>query len=97
MVRHKIPVIAVIGNDASWQQIAREQVDIFETSLGTDLVYTAYEKVVEGYGAVGLLLESPENITAVLEKAKETVKEGRPVLINVKIGTTDFRKGSISM
>ena len=35
--RHKLPVIAVIGNDASWAQIARDQVAILGSSLGTDL------------------------------------------------------------
>ena len=29
-VRHEIPIIAVIGNDASWEQIARAQRELFK-------------------------------------------------------------------
>ena len=32
-----------------------------------------------------------------LPKAKEDAKNGFPVLVNVRIGKTDFRKGSISV
>jgi len=97
MVRHHIPVIGIIGNDASWQQIAREQVDMFESSLATDLDYTAYEKVVEGYGGRGIAIEQMDEAREQLLRAMELVKEGKPVLVNVKIGKTEFRKGSISM
>ena len=38
MVRHNIPVIAVIGNDAGWTQIAREQVPMFNSSTACDLL-----------------------------------------------------------
>ena len=53
-VRHGVAPIAVIGNDASWMQIAREQVEVLGTSLGTDLRRSDYHKVAEGYGGVGL-------------------------------------------
>ena len=43
--RHNLPIIAVIGTDASWAQIAREQVNIFGTALGTELVRTEIEKI----------------------------------------------------
>lgn len=34
--RHKLPVVAIIGNDACWSQIAREQVPMFgsDTAVG---------------------------------------------------------------
>lgn len=31
------PVIALVGNDACWSQIAREQVPMFGSSIGCDL------------------------------------------------------------
>lgn len=97
MARHGLPVIAVVGNDASWAQIAREQVEILGSSLGTDLARTNYHVVAEGFGGVGFCVEEPEQLESTLQKAKEAAKNGRPVLINVMIGKTDFRKGSISM
>lgn len=36
-VRHKLPVIGIIGNDACWTQIAREQVPLFKTAVACDL------------------------------------------------------------
>ncbi|OLS16829.1 MAG: Acetolactate synthase large subunit IlvG [Candidatus Heimdallarchaeota archaeon LC_2] len=96
-VRHELPIIALLGNDASWQQIAREQVELFEDPIGTKLRYTEYHKVVIGFGGKGFLLDNEENIVDVLKKAKRSSSKGNPVLINALIGKTDFRKGSISM
>lgn len=96
-VRHGLPVIAVVGNDASWTQIARDQVVFLKDDVGTVLARTAYHEVAKGYGAEGLLLDDPEKIDEVFAEAKRLAKSGRPVLINVHIGSTDFRKGSLSM
>jgi thiamine pyrophosphate-dependent acetolactate synthase large subunit-like protein len=95
--RHGIPVIAVVGNDAGWTQIAREQVEILKDDVGTVLARTDYHKVAEGYGGRGLLLTRGEDIPAVLEDAVRTARAGTPVLINVHLARTEFRKGSISM
>lgn len=95
--RHGIPVIAVVGNDAGWTQIAREQVDILGDEVGTVLARTEYHKVAEGYGGKGFLLDEPGQMAGVLAEARETARAGRPVLINAHLGETDFRKGSISM
>jgi acetolactate synthase-like protein len=96
-VRHGVAAIAVIGNDMSWSQIAREQVDILGTTLGCDLRRTDYHKVAEGYGGVGLVLSDPARVDATLAEAKSIAKTGRPVCINVHLRKSDFRKGSISM
>lgn len=90
-------MIAIIGNDASWAQIAREQVVILGSSLGTDLARSNYHVVAEGYGGVGLCVDDPAQVKGVLKQAQEIAKNGRPVLINAMIGRTAFRKGSISM
>ncbi len=96
-VRHGLGVIAVVGNDASWAQIAREQVEILEDDVGTVLRRTDYHRVAEGYGGVGLKIERPAQVEEILAKAKAEARKGRPVLINALLGKTDFRKGSISM
>jgi acetolactate synthase-1/2/3 large subunit len=96
-VRHGVAPIAVIGNDASWMQIAREQVEVLGTTLGCDLRRTDYHKVAEGYGGVGLVLTDASRIDGVLAEAKAIARTGRPVCINVHLRKTDFRKGSISM
>ncbi len=96
-VRHGLGLVAVVGNDASWAQIAREQVEILEDDVGTVLLRTAYHKVAEGYGGVGYKLERPEDAAEILRAAKADARGGRPVLVNALLGQTDFRKGSISM
>ena len=96
-VRHGLPVIAVIGTDASWNQIARDQHTLLGDDCGTVLRRTDYQKVAEGYGGVGLLVKDPADVPRVLAEAKEHAKNGRPVCINAWIGATDFRKGSLSI
>ena len=96
-VRHNVPVIAVVGNDAGWTQIAREQVEILKDDVGTVLRYTDYHIVAEGFGAKGLLLKSKRDIAKTIKTAREAAGKGTPVLINAHLDKTDFRKGSISM
>ena len=97
MVRHKIPVIAVIGNDAGWTQIARDQVEYLKDDVATVLRYSDYHGVAEGLGARGFLIQRPEQVEGVLRQAMEASRSGTPVLINAWIGKTQFRKGSISV
>ena len=96
-VRLGLAPIAVIGTDASWQQIARDQVVILGSDVGTVLRRTDYQTVAAGYGGVGLLLTDPSRIDAVLDEAKRLAAEGTPVCINVHLAESDFRKGSISI
>lgn len=96
-VRFGLAPIAVIGTDASWAQIAREQVEILGTPLGTELRRTEYHKVAEGYGGEGILVTDNDDIDEALEKAKKLSAEGKPVVINLHLAESDFRKGSISM
>ncbi|MGB3050066.1 MAG: thiamine pyrophosphate-binding protein [Polyangiales bacterium] len=95
--RHGLAPIAVIGTDGSWAQIAREQVPMLGTDIGTVLNRTPYHEVGQGYGAVGLLLDDPARVDETLDEAKALAAAGKPVVINVHIAATDFRKGSISV
>ena len=96
-VRHGIPVIAVVGNDAGWTQIAREQVKMLHDDVGTVLARTAYHEVAAGFGAEGILVKSAADVSAALARARAAARAGKPVLVNVWLDKTDFREGSISM
>ncbi|MAS77687.1 MAG: acetolactate synthase [Candidatus Marinimicrobia bacterium] len=95
--RHNIPVIAIIGNDGGWTQIARDQVEIFNDPVATELGYSNYHEVIDKLGGIGYEISENDDIHDVIVEAKEHAKSGNSVLINVKIGKTDFRKGSISV
>ncbi|KAL5007513.1 hypothetical protein ScPMuIL_016319 [Solemya velum] len=97
--RHKIPVISVVGNDASWTQISREQVPMFGSNVACKLAFCDYDKVAEGYGGAGFVLDrsNEDSLKEVLQDALKTHREGKSVLINVLIGKTNFREGSLSV
>jgi thiamine pyrophosphate-dependent acetolactate synthase large subunit-like protein len=95
--RLNIPVIAVIGNDACWSQIAREQVKLLQDDVGTRLLHTDYHIAAEGLGARGFLLDAPDQVDRVLQHAKQLAAGGQPVLINALLDTSSFRDGSVSM
>jgi len=96
-VRHGLSVIAVVGNDAGWTQIARDQVAVLKDDVGTVLRHTDYHVVAEGFGARGILVEREDQIEDALQQARILAKAGQPVLINLIISPTDFRKGSLSV
>ena len=91
------PSNCVIGNDGGWTPVARDQVVILEDDVGTVLSKMDYHIVAEGCGAHGICVTEASAIQAALEEARSVAATGKPVVINLHIGTTDFRKGSISM
>ena len=97
-VRHGIPVIAVVGNDAGWTQIAREQVKMLGDDVGTVLARTAYHEVAKGFGARGH--RDPDRCRGARRGSRRRASSraaGEPVLVNVWLDRTEFREGSISM
>jgi acetolactate synthase-1/2/3 large subunit len=96
MVRQKLPVIALIGNDAAWTQIRRGQVVMYgeDRAVATKLDYTRYEKVVEAVGGKGYWVETLAELGPALDAAFQS---DVPACINVKIAGSDFRKDAISV
>ncbi len=96
MARQKIPVVALIGNDAGWTQIRRGQVEMYgeQRAVATALEYTRYDKVVEAVGGKGFWVETVEEIGPALDAAFASEV---PACVNVKIAKSDFRKGAISV
>jgi thiamine pyrophosphate-dependent acetolactate synthase large subunit-like protein len=96
-VRHNLPVISVIGNDACWTQIARDQVDFLKSDCAMNLAFSDYQNIGKAFGAEGVRVENIEAFNAAVVEAKNVSRNGKPYIINAIIGKTDFRKGSISM
>uniref|UniRef100_A0A4W5NM16 2-hydroxyacyl-CoA lyase 2 n=1 Tax=Hucho hucho TaxID=62062 RepID=A0A4W5NM16_9TELE len=97
--RHKTPVIALVGNDACWSQMSREQVPILGSNVACGLAFTDYHIVADGYGGKGTLIgrEDEDKLDDIIKEAQKETREGRATLLNVLIGKTNFREGSISV
>lgn len=82
MVRHNIPVICVVNNDCAWGMIKHSQ----EMSIGCDRCTCAelglrhYEKMVDGLGGYGELVNKDEDIIPAIKRA---VASGKPACVNV--------------
>ena len=82
-VRHRIPILCILNNDCAWGMIKHSQ----EMSLGAGHATTAadlgvrnYEKMVEGLGGHGELVQRDEDIIPAIQRA---IASGKPACINV--------------
>jgi acetolactate synthase-1/2/3 large subunit len=84
MVRHGLPVIMVVVNNALWAQSARGQGRDYgaEGEIISHLTDTAYERVAEGFGAYGERVEKVSEVGPAIRRALES---GLPALINLSV------------
>jgi acetolactate synthase-1/2/3 large subunit len=96
MARQKVNVVGVVGNDAAWTQILRGQAQFYgrDRCPASRLLHTRYDLMVEALGGHGEWVERPDEIRPALERA---LGAGRPALVNVRMGGSDFRKDAASV
>jgi acetolactate synthase-1/2/3 large subunit len=83
LIRHELPVVGVIGNDGAWNNIKVIHSMMHpDSAFLSDIGFRPYEKMVEGLGGYGELVEKPSEIKPALERAQDS---GVPALVNVKI------------
>jgi acetolactate synthase-1/2/3 large subunit len=81
MVRHRIPVVCVVGNNGIWALEKHPMQAMLGMSVAADLApRTRYDQVVEALGGYGELVERPADIRPALDRA---FKAGVPACINV--------------
>ena len=81
MVRHRISVVCLIGNNGIWALEKHPMQSMLGASIAADLgAKTRYDKVVEALGGYGEMVERPDEIRPALERA---FKSGLPACINV--------------
>lgn len=95
--RHGLPVIALIGNDAAWMQIQRDQVTFLQDDCASTLAYSDYHLVSSGYGGNGVKVTSLQEFEQAVKLARAAVADGKSFVINAILAKSDFRKGSLSM
>ena len=81
-VRHNLPVVVVLGNDAAWGIDRQIQLGLYGRAVATDLLQTRYDRVAEGLGGHGEFVERPEELVPALERA---FAAGRPALVNIAV------------
>jgi acetolactate synthase-1/2/3 large subunit len=86
MVRHRLPVVAVMGNNNAWGLEKHPMEMMFGWSVAADLNPNArYDKVVEALGGHGEHVTRPGDIAGALQRAFDS---GLPALVNIACDPT---------
>jgi acetolactate synthase I/II/III large subunit len=83
-LRHGLPFVAVIGNDACWNAEYQIQLRTYgkARAIGCELQAASYDKVVAALGAHGEHVTNAADLPAALDRA---VRSGKPACVNVMI------------
>jgi len=81
-VRHRLNVVALLGNDSAWGIDRQIQLGLYGRAVATDLLQARYEKIVEGLGGHGEFVERAEDLAPALKRA---FASGRPTLLNIVV------------
>jgi acetolactate synthase-1/2/3 large subunit len=81
MVRHGLPIVAVVGNNGIWALEKHPMEFLYGYSVAAELrPATRYDQVVEALGGHGELVERPEDLRPALDRA---FASGKPACVNV--------------
>jgi acetolactate synthase-1/2/3 large subunit len=81
LVRHDLPVVAIVGNNGIWGLEKHPMRMLFGYDVAADLRQeTRYDKIVEALGGYGELVENPDEIGPAMKRAFDS---GVPALLNV--------------
>jgi acetolactate synthase I/II/III large subunit len=85
-VRFKVPMVAVVGNDAGWAAERHRQREVYgpDRLVAADLLPTRYDRVCAALGGHGEHVERPEELRPALERA---FASGTPAVVNVAIAS----------
>jgi len=83
-VRHKLPFVAVLGNDARWNAEHQIQLRDYGTDRthGCELLPTRYDLVAAAFGGHGELVTDARELPAAVGRAH---RSGLPACLNVMI------------
>jgi thiamine pyrophosphate-dependent acetolactate synthase large subunit-like protein len=89
-------ICAIVGNNGSWAQVAREQVTLLGADTATKIPRSNYHLIAKSFGADGERTDTIRGFEQALKNALQSMDKGIPYLINAIIESTAFREGSIS-
>jgi acetolactate synthase I/II/III large subunit len=82
LVRHHLPVIIIVGNDAGWGLERELQADRGVMPVACELRSTRYDVIMEGFGGRGELVESLDQVGPAIGRA---LQSNVPTCLNVTI------------
>jgi acetolactate synthase-1/2/3 large subunit len=83
-VRHKLPIVLIVGNDAGWgleRELQNAAGNVHET-VGTELSFSRYDIIMQGFGGRGENIESLDQVGPAVSRA---FASGVPYCLNVKV------------
>jgi acetolactate synthase-1/2/3 large subunit len=83
-LRHGLPMVVVVGNDATWNAEHQIQLRSYgaERAHSCELLPTRYDEVVRALGGHGEFVERAAGLAPALERA---LASGKPACVNVMI------------
>jgi acetolactate synthase I/II/III large subunit len=88
-VRHRINVVAVVFNDSSYGNVARDLDESWGGQYGAELANPDFMKLADAFGVLGLRATEP---TQVGRLVREAIEKDRPALVEVPVGRMDRPK-----
>jgi acetolactate synthase-1/2/3 large subunit len=81
LIRHDIPVVAIMGNNGIWALEKHPMEFVYGYSVAAELrPGTRYDQMVEALGGYGELVDKPSDLRPAIERA---LSAGKPALVNV--------------
>lgn len=82
LVRHKLPVVIIVGNDAGWGLERELQGELCGSTVACELRATRYDLIMQGFGGRG---ENIETLSQVGPAVKRAFASRQPYLLNVNV------------
>ena len=83
-LRHRLPFVAIVGNDACWNAEHQIQINSYgrERAVGCELLPTRYDLAIAGLGGHGELVTRAADLRGALDRA---LAANKPACINVMV------------
>ncbi|MBK5295490.1 MAG: thiamine pyrophosphate-binding protein [Acidobacteriia bacterium] len=82
MVRHNLPVVIIVGNDAGWGLERELQGEFCGSTVACELRATRYDLIMQGFGGEGENIERLDQVGPAIRRA---FKSRKPYLLNVNV------------
>ena len=96
-VRHKLPVLVVVGNNSAQNQIRFGQIMKYgeeKGNVGNILGDVPFDEFAKVFGGHGESVREAKDIQPALQRAREAVKAGTPAIVNIWVDKEEFAPGT---